>query len=104
MTIAAYARGTMLEDDQAPYLVTFLFGVFCLPVPPTILWIIRSALTVFTNALNPTPEPEVIIEDHCVVLRVLLVSFSVIAYLFSMFIMTMFMIGLEGDDYSFRVS
>jgi chromate transport protein ChrA len=104
MTIAAYARGTTLEDDQAPYLVTFFFGVFCLPLPQPILWVIRSALVVFTNGLNQTPEPEVIIEDHCVVLRVLLVSFSVILYLFSMLVMTMFMIGVENDDYSFRVS
>lgn len=77
--------------------MTFLFGIFCLPVPPTILWVIRSGLTVFKNGLNPTPDPEVVIEDHCVVLRVLLVAFSILAYLFSMFIMVMFMIGAETD-------
>jgi hypothetical protein len=103
LTIAAYARGSMLENDEAPYVVTFIFGVFCLPVPQTILWVIRSALKVVVNPQNITPDPEVVIEDHCLVLRVLLVAFSVIVYLFTMLMMTLFMIGAEQDEYSFRV-
>ena len=46
------------------------------------------------------------IEDHCVVMRYLLVFVSIAAYLFSMLVMGIFMMGVETEDgeWSFRVT
>lgn len=103
--IAFYSMDN-LDREIAPYVITFALGIFTLPFPRMLMNIIGADLAVTPAGPNSkTPEPEIMIQEHCRPLRVLFVLFNFLCYIFAMFAASVYACGLDTEENgTYRVS
>lgn len=108
ITLALIAFYSMDDFDReiAPYIITFALGIFTLPLPRMLMSIIGAELAVTPAGPNSkTPEPEIIIQEHCRPLKVLFVLFNFLCYIFAMFAASVYACGLDTEENgTYRVS